>query len=100
MKGTRTELINAMEAERNRRRLNHQDFSALLRISKSYWTMIRKGDRRPTLYVLQTILQQVPELGPYVDSYMRQGNDGENDPEKSSPKNLPKNHRENRGVAG
>jgi len=66
-----------MERERRRRKLNHHAFSTLLRISKSYWTMIRKGDRRPTLYVLQAILKQVPELGPYVDSYMRQGNDGD-----------------------
>ena len=74
---TRTELINEMERERRRRKLNHQDFSTLLKISKSYWCMIRKGTRRPTLYVLQTILHQVPQLGVYVDSYMRQENDGD-----------------------
>jgi hypothetical protein len=40
--------------------------------------MIRKGDRRFTLDVLQSILQALPALSPHVIAYMRDG-DKENE---------------------
>ena len=73
MEAKTLELINAMEAERVRRGLNHQDFSALLGITDSYWCMIRKGKRRPSLNLVATIHEQLPEVSIYADAYTRSG---------------------------
>ena len=75
MKAPQQELINAMEAERTQRQLDHKAFSALLQITDSYWCMIRKGKRRPSLALCQTICDQLPDVASHVDAYMRQGNE-------------------------
>jgi transcriptional regulator with XRE-family HTH domain len=65
------DLINAMEAERTRRKLSHQDFSTLLGITDSYWCMIRKGKRRISLNLIGAIHEQLPEVSKYADAYTR-----------------------------
>lgn len=75
MAGKRATLIDALELERRRRNLDHKGFSTLLRITESYWCMIRKGNRRPSLNLCHTIYKQVPEVAEYVDDYVRSSND-------------------------
>jgi hypothetical protein len=65
------DLITAMEAERIRRQLDHKGFSNLLKITDSYWCMIRKGKRRPSLGLIKTIHQVLPEVSAYADAYTR-----------------------------
>jgi len=74
MKAGQLALINAMEAERIKHQLGHKKFSTLLEITDSYWCMIRKGRRRPSLNLCQRIHKQFPGVGTYVDAYIRQGN--------------------------
>lgn len=78
MRVARTDLINAMEAERTRRNLDHKGFSTLLKISESYWSMIRKGTRTLTPNLAVSFMQNLPEITPAVTIFiMRQGNDGD-----------------------
>lgn len=65
------DLINAMEAERIRRGLDHKAFSALLGITDSYWCMIRKGKRRISLDLLNAIYRKLPEVSIQADTYAR-----------------------------
>lgn len=66
-------LINAMDADRIRRGMDHKAFSALLGITASYWCMVRKGKRRPSLTLIETIHRQLPEVSSCVDLYTRPG---------------------------
>lgn len=73
-----TNLIVALEEERVRRGLNHKDFSTLLKISESYWCMIRKGDRRLTPNLAVLFMQKLPEISLEVQTFiMSQGKDGD-----------------------
>lgn len=86
------ELINVLEGERIRRRLNHHGFSTLLGISDTYWHRIRHGERTLNLNMLTLFMQKLPEITPEVTIYiMRQGNDaGEGkDLEKMGGKKTP-----------
>ena len=72
------DLIVALEQERVRRGLDHKGFSTLLKISESYWSMIRKGTRTLTPNLAVSFMQQLPEITPAVTTFiMRQGNDGQ-----------------------
>ena len=72
------DLIVALEQERMRRGLDHKGFSTLLKISESYWSMIRKGTRTLTPNLAVSFMQQLPELTPAVTLFiMRQGQDGQ-----------------------
>jgi hypothetical protein len=78
MKGTMTELVQAMEEERVRRGLDHRGFSTLLGIHESYWHRLRTGERPFNLNVLTLLMQKLPDITPAVTEYiMRQGNDGQ-----------------------
>lgn len=80
MKRPTIELINVLEAERIRRKLNHHAFSTLLGIHESYWHRIRTGERPLNLNLLTIFMQKLPEVTPEVTIYiMRQGNDGGED---------------------
>ena len=71
-------LIVALEKERVRRGLNHKGFSTLLRISESYWCMLRKGDRRLTPNLAVLFMQKLPEITPEVQAFiLQQGKDGD-----------------------
>lgn len=65
------DLITAMEGERSRRGMDHKAFSTLLGITDSYWCMIRKGKRRPSLELIKTIHEKLPEVSTYADAYTR-----------------------------
>jgi len=72
------DLIAALEQERTRRGLDHKGFSTLLKISESYWSMIRKGTRTLTPNLAVSFMQTLPEITPAVTIFiMRQGNDGD-----------------------
>jgi len=71
-------LIAALEEERVRRGLNHKGFSTLLRISESYWCMLRKGARRLTPNLAVLFMQKLPSITTEVQDFiMQQGKDGE-----------------------
>ena len=71
-------LIAALERERTKRRLDHKGFSTLLRISESYWCMLRKGDRCLTPNLAVAFMKKLPELTPEVQAFiMQQGKDGD-----------------------
>lgn len=92
------DLIVALEHERMRRGLNHKGFSTLLKISESYWSMIRKGTRTLTPNLAVSFMQKLPELTPEVTIFiMRQGNDGKND---NTPKTKTTPHATERAKNG
>jgi len=71
------DLIAALEQERIRRGLDHKGFSTLLKISESYWSMIRKGSRTLTPNLAVSFMQKLPDITPEVQAFiMRHGNDG------------------------
>ena len=71
-------LINAVDRERERRRMSDRKFSMqVLGISPPYWCLLKAGKRPPTLSFLTILMQKLPEITPEVTNFiMRQGNDG------------------------
>lgn len=73
-----TNLIAALERERVKRGLDHRGFSTLLKISESYWCMLRKGDRRLTPNLAVLFMKKLPEISPEVQTFiMSHGKDGD-----------------------
>ena len=78
METARKELVGALEKERDERKMDNHTFSTtLLKISESYWSMLRSGDRRFSIDMLQTILFVFPHLEPQVIAYMKDGDEEE-----------------------
>jgi len=79
MQETKTaNLIATLEKERVKRGLNHKGFSTLLKISESYWCMLRKGDRQLTPNLAVLFMQKLPEITPEIQAFiMQQGKDGD-----------------------
>jgi len=78
MESSTKQLINAIEAERAKLKLNQYEFSDFLGITESLYSMLKTGSRQPSLKVLSIFMQKLPEITPEVTIYiMRQGNDGE-----------------------
>jgi len=86
MESSTKQLINAIEAERAKLKLNQYEFSDFLGITESLYSMLKTGSRQPSLKVLSIFMQKLPEITPEVTIYiMRQGNDGDS---PKSPKNM------------
>ena len=64
------ELIKVVEEERTKRKLNQGEFSKMLGISESYYSMVINGKRKPNLFILSVFKQKLPELNAHVDSYI------------------------------
>lgn len=67
---TADELIKLVDADRQARGMNHTDYSAYLGISKTYWTRLRNGERKPTINVLKILKEKIPTLKPQIDAYI------------------------------
>ena len=70
MERVTAEFIDLIDQERQRRALNHKQFSALLRIDPAYWHRLRTGDRAFNLNTLQLVKQALPALSSNVDKYL------------------------------
>lgn len=73
MEARTTQLIKALRGAQQRRKMGDKAFSRHLKISDSYWWMIKNGKRRPSLNLCRTIYNQMPEVSSDVDDYMRHG---------------------------
>ena len=73
------DLIKALEEQRKKRQLDHSQFSKLLGMSASYWSMILNGERKPNRNILAKFIQNLPEVTSEAIIYdlytLRQGND-------------------------
>jgi len=78
-----TDLIAALEAERERRGLDHRAFSTLLGIHESYWHRLRTGERAFNLHTLTLIMQNLPDITPAVTEFIVQ--QGQNNSDNTSP---------------
>lgn len=78
METTTNDLLQVLEAERTKLMLNQGEFSNFLGISESYYSMLKTGDRRPTLNFLTLVMQKLPHLTPEVTIFMirRRNNPG------------------------
>lgn len=76
----RKQLIDAVEKIRKEREMSDRQFSLkVLGISPSYYCLLKNGERRITLEVLQILKQRLPEITPEVIIFfMSQGDDGKN----------------------
>lgn len=88
-----TDLIAALETERERRGLNHHAFSTLLGIHDSYWHRLRTGERAFNLNTLTLVMQNLPGVTPEVTDYIVQ--QGQNHPDNTSSTTHPKNPNKN-----
>ena len=72
-------LIEALDKERNKRRMSDRKFSKdILGISPAYLCLLKAGKRRlsPNLAVL--FMQKLPEITPEVQAFiLQQGKDGD-----------------------
>jgi len=74
MQGTMVDLIDVLEEERRRRKLDSNAFSKLLGISYCDYSRMKNRRRRPSLNTLIHIRRYLPHLKRHVDAYMAQGN--------------------------
>jgi len=65
-----TDLITALETERERRGLDHRAFSTLLGIHESYWHRLRTGERAFNLNTLTLVMQNLPGITPEVTAFI------------------------------
>lgn len=80
MQPTTLNLITAVDKERVKRQMSDRKFSIeVLGISPSYYCLLKKGERRITLEILNIFKEKLPEITPEVTIFfMSQGNDGKN----------------------
>jgi len=80
-------LIDAVDREREKRHMTDRKFSIeVLGISPSYYCLLKKGERRITLEILNIFKEKLPEITPEVMIFfMSQGNDGKS---KKNPKKV------------
>ena len=80
METARISLINAVDREREKRRMSDRKFSMqVLDISPAYWCLLKAGKRPPTLNLLTILLQKLPEITQEVTAFIiAQGKDGDN----------------------
>lgn len=71
-------LIEAVDSEREKRRMSDRKFSIeVLGISPSYYCLLKQGKRRITLDILNLFKEKLPEVTPEITIFfIRQGNDG------------------------
>jgi len=80
METATTNLIEAIDRERTKRKLSDRKFSnQVLGISHSYLSLLKAGKRPLTPNLAVLFMQKLPEIAPEVTIFiMSQRNDGEN----------------------
>lgn len=73
MEGQNLDLIQALEKERKRRKLDGNAFSTLLGVNYACYSRTKTRARPPSKRMLMAILRHLPNLSPYVEAYMKQG---------------------------
>jgi hypothetical protein len=66
---TASELLELVDKDREARGMSHTGYAIFLGISKTYWTRLRTGQRRPTPTVIKAIKARIPELRQKCDDF-------------------------------
>ena len=71
------DLIATIDRERIRLNMDQRAFSNFLGISESYYSMLKSGDRKPSLPLLSTLMQKLPQFTPEITVFIKRlGGDG------------------------
>jgi len=65
------DLLVAIEEERIRLKMDQRAFSSFLGISESYYSMLKSGDRKPSLQILSIFMQKLPRFTPEITVFIK-----------------------------
>ena len=77
METIKDELIAIIDKERIRLHMDQRAFSKFLGIGESYYSMLKSGARKPSLLLLSTLMQKLPQFTPEITVFIKRlGGDG------------------------
>lgn len=70
-------FVAALIERQERDRLSNQQFAEQLGVERSYWSRVRRGERRAARRLINGALRMDPSLAPLLADPLTIGNDGD-----------------------